>query len=93
MKEKEKPELTEAKAKVNVEPLVMPLTWLTVVDDEHNVLISGAGDFKFVKDEKVLLNDKVTIFLNDKEPIFDTSEIDAISGKSCLKFYPESQPA
>lgn len=73
-------------AKINapqpLEPLVMPLTYLTIIDKDHNLLVSGKGQFNF--DDKTILNDDITIFLSNKDPRYD-------SVNDGIKFYPESQ--
>jgi hypothetical protein len=66
------------------EVLVMPLTYLTIIDKQHNLLVSGKGQFSF--DNKTILNNDITIFLSDKEPRYDD-----VNGE--IKFYPESQSA
>jgi hypothetical protein len=68
------------------------MSWFTAFNNKtHELLFNVEGDFSFYENTKAIMNNDVSIFVQETEPLFDTNDVDENSGAKTVKYFPENQ--
>jgi len=68
------------------------MSWFTAFNNKtHELLFNIEGDFNLYESTNAIMNNDISIFIQETEPLFDTNDLDKSTGKKIIKYFPENQ--